>query len=218
MLSFVQKHGYNVHSQNGEDGIILECLLRMDYWPGHAVEIGANDGLWMSNTRNILERGASGEMPRWSGLLVESDFALYQRCVGNWKDNRSVRVQCCHVNGTNINAFVDDRCDVFSSDTDGADYEIFAGLKAKPKIVIVEIDSGYPPDESIFNRDGAASYRPMVELGIEKGYFLLCHTGNIVFVVNEYRHLFPEIVGDGLTNSELYFNTSWLPAKALEAA
>ena len=80
--------------------------------------------------------------------------------------------------------------------------------------MIVEIDSSYSPEFIGFNPDGAGTYRNTVELGIEKGYFLLCHTGNLVFVANEYRELFPEIEGDGLSNAELYFKRDWLKEKA----
>lgn len=215
MIEFVSKYGYNAYSQNREDGVIMECLLRMDYWPGHAVEIGGNDGRWMSNTCNLLNpHGIPGKPQPWTVLFVEADYDLYLKCKANHADNPRVRVQCCHVDGKNINVFVDERCDVFSSDTDGADYEIFKGLKSKPKIVIVEIDSSIPPGQEGFNSDGAAGYRTMAELGISKGYFLLCHTGNLVFVDKKYRELFPEIIGDGLSNSHLYFNQSWLKKEA----
>ena len=52
----------------------------------------------------------------------------------------------------------------------------------------------------------------MVELAIEKGYFLLCHTGNLVFMDKQYKKLFPEIKGDGLKNAEQYFKRDWLKA------
>jgi hypothetical protein len=47
-------------------------------------------------------------------------------------------------------------------------------------------------------------------LGISKGYFLLAHHGNCIFVHNVYRELFPEIVADGVENSADYFSTAWL--------
>lgn len=219
MIEFANKYARNIlFSQNGEEGVLLECRHRIDLRYGHAVEVGGNDGVFCSNIAYLLTHG-------WGGLFVESDYNLHLRSVANWKvmareshDNshltRPVRHQCCHVDGININAFVDDSCDVLSTDTDGADYEIFRGLKAKPKIIIVEIDSSIPPGDEGFNSDGAAGYRTMTELGIEKGYFLLCHTGNLVFVDNQYRKLFPEIVGDGLSNAHLYFNQSWLKKEA----
>lgn len=210
MITFVNKYAANhVHSQNGEEGILEECLFRIrdPRRDVHCVEIGANDGRFCSNTAHLIEQGASG-------LMVESDWNLYQQCKANWQHNGRVRVQCCHVDSDNINAFVDDSCDVLSTDTDGADYQIFQGLQAKPKIVIVEIDSSIPPNLNEFNSGGGAGYMPMVQLGIEKGYFLLCHTGNLVFVGEQYRDLFPEIQGDPFVESELYFNRGWLKKEA----
>lgn len=205
MLSFLSKYASNTHSQNGEDGILREALRRIGLTEGHAVEIGANDGLWLSNTRHLIEQG-------WTGLYVEADFELYKRCVQNWSFTGQVRSQCSRVDGRNVNAFVDERCMVLSLDTDGSDYDIFKGLLAKPAIVIVEIDSSYPPDYVGFNSDGAGTYRNTTELGLSKGYFLLCHTGNLVMVDTTYRHLFPEIECDGLSNAEAYFNNAWIVA------
>lgn len=214
MLSFLKKYGANVHSQNSEDGVIAECVQRIGYLlcgdpvhflrSLHCVEVGAADGFWMSNTRNLIEHGASG-------LMVESDFIRYQQCVENWKHNPRVRCQCSHVDGNNVNAFVDDRCDVFSTDTDGGDYEIFKGLKAKPKIVIIEIDSSIPPDQRGFNSDGGAGYLEMILLAYRKGYTVLCHTGNLVLIRGDLAELFPEIKGtSALSDWDLYFNRSWL--------
>lgn len=211
MLDFLYKYRKDYFaSQNGEEGIILECLERLYFHvnKGHAVEIGGHDGLYCSNIAYLLlNRG-------WSGLFVETDYSLYQRCVENWKVNPRVRCQCSHVNGKNINAFVKNNCDLLSLDTDGGDYEIFDGLQAKPKIVIVEIDSSLNPEFASFNSDGGANYFAMTLLGITKGYFLLCHTGNLIFVDEKYRGLFPEIVGDPLVDIDRYFNRAWLKEAA----
>ena len=224
MLSFLNKYGYNVHSQNGEDGILAEALGRLGYEAsrlpdedgvtidvarrvGYSVEIGGNDGQWMSNTRLLIDHG-------WSGLFVESDYDLYLKCKENWEHNPKVKAQCARVDENNVNAFVDGRCDLLSLDTDGSDYRIFAGLKAKPKIVILEIDSSLLPNDPSFNRDGAAGYFRGVELGLEKGYFLLCHTGNLIFVDEQYKHLFPEVNKHPLIDSEFYFNRGWIKENA----
>jgi len=208
MLSFANKYGYNVHSQNNEDGIILEACRRIDLTVGHAVEIGGNDGQWMSNTRLLIERG-------FSGTFVEADYSLYLKCVANWAHNPKVHCVCSRVGADNINAFVDESCDVLSLDTDGSDYKIFQGLKAKPKIVIVEIDSSIPPDVDGFNSEGGAGYKPMVELGHDKGYRLLCHIGNLILIDKQFKDLFPEIKGrHPLIEAEHYFNRSWLKEDA----
>jgi hypothetical protein len=211
VLTFLQKYGANVHSQNLEDGIIQECVRRIPDLNHVCVEVGANDGLWLSNTRLLIEQG-------WSGRMIESDFRLWGQCSANWKHNPKVKCTCSRVDGDNVNAFIDDSCDVLSLDTDGSDYEIFKGLRAKPKIVIVEVDSSIPPGDEGFNSEGGASYRTMLKLAIERGYFLLCHTGNLILVDSAYRHLFPEIVGDGLSNASDYFCCNWLQTARVGAA
>lgn len=199
-----------MYSQNGEEGILAECQRRgINIF--HCVEIGGHDGRFCSNTALVIE----SDIRVVTGLFVEADYGLYLKCCSNWKHNNLVRCQCSRVDEKNINAFVGDDCDLLSLDTDGSDYLIFDGLKAKPKIVIVEIDSSLNPDFSSFNNDGAANYFAMTLLGITKGYFLLCHTGNCVFIDQQYEHLFPEIDLDPLTNIEAYFNPAWLKVETV---
>lgn len=213
MLDFINKYARNEwFSQNGEEGVLRECLTRMGTGKGHAVEIGGANGFYCSNTAALVDGQLLGT--QWTGLMVEADHRMYQECKANWAEYDGMRVQCSRVDGKNVNAFVDDSCDVLSLDTDGGDYRIFIGLKARPKIVIIEIDSSIPPDKDAFNSDGGAGYRPMVNLGIEKGYFLLGHTGNLVLLDKQYKQLFPEVKGHPLLESELYFNRSWLKEEA----
>lgn len=215
MLNFLHKYAKNyVYSQNGEEGVLLECITRLEgafrMNRGHAVEIGGNDGRYCSNTALLLQQHG------WSGLFVEADYSLYLQSKKNWNHlGLNVRHQCSRVDARNINAFVDDTCDLLSLDTDGSDYRIFHGLQAKPKIVIMEIDSSIPPNDPSFNVDGAAGYFRGVELGLEKGYFLLCHTGNLILIDEQYKHLFPEVKSKHpLIDSEVYFNRAWLKGEA----
>ncbi len=204
MLDFVSRYGGNlIYSQNGEEKLLIECLRRLNINKGHCVEIGGSDGHFCSNTALLIERG-------FSGVFIETEWPLYLKCQANWSHRKDVKCVCSRVDGHNVNAFVKDECDVLSIDTDGADYEIFKGLKAKPKIVIVEIDSSIPPDRNEFNADGGAGYLPMLNLGIQKGYFLLCHTGNMIFIDTQFRVLFPEVDKYPIWVSEHYFNRSWL--------
>lgn len=205
MLDFLYEYRKDYFaSQNGEEGILIEVVRRLGIDEGKCVEIGGSDGLYCSNTALLIKDHL------WRGLFVETDYALYQQCASNWKDNPRVCCQCSHVDGRNVNAFVRDDCDLASFDTDGNDYFIFDGLQAKPKIVIVEIDSSLNPEFASFNSAGGANYFAMTLLGITKGYFLLCHTGNLIFVDEKYRELFPEIVGNPLVDIEKYFNWAWL--------
>jgi hypothetical protein len=205
MLNFLRQYARNYKfSQNGEEGVLLEALVRLNQNQGYCVEIGGSDGLFCSNTALLLENVG------WSGLFAESDYNLYLKCKENWQDNPRVRCQCSRVDARNVNAFVDERCDLLSLDTDGSDYAIFCGMKARPKIVIVEIDSSIePPDERV-NPDGGVGYWAMTVAALERGYFILCHTGNLVLVRQDYGHLFPECEPHPLLEWELYFNRSWL--------
>ncbi len=204
MLSFYNKYAKDlVYSQNGEEGLLAEVLKRLKIDKGSCVETGGHNGKWLSNTALLIDKG-------WAGKFIEADYDLWEQCCKNWQGNENVKSVCSFVSADNINAFVDEDCDVLSVDVDGIDFNIFKALEAKPKVVIIEIDSSIPPDADRFNSEGGAGYLPMVKLGIEKGYLLLCHTGNLVFVDKKYRKLFPEIKGDGLKNSEEYFRTNWL--------
>jgi hypothetical protein len=187
MLTFAIKYGKNVYSQQGEDGIINEILLRLKLWNGTCVEFGGHDGYFCSNTRKLIDDG-------WKGFM-------YDMHPG------SPDVICKTITVDNVNDLP--QCEVLSIDTDGPDYEIWSAYKGKPHVVIVEINSGLPPMEEHFSRDKGASYISMLRLGISKGYFLVCHTGNLIFVKNEHRQLFPEILGDGIENHKKYFNTNW---------
>lgn len=189
MVDFVKKHGFNVYSQNGEDGIIKECLKRMNKTTGTACEFGAADGFFCSNTANLKE---------WSRIIYDV--------------NPTGDVKQAEITPENVNDLVPG-VDLLSIDIDGNDYNVWKAYKGKPAIVIIEINSSYPPEAKVINFQGT-SYTPMVQLGISKDYFLLCHTGNLVFVDRKYKKLFPEITGDPLTDTNKYFNKAWLPAKA----
>lgn len=208
MLTFYNKYAKDlVYSQNGEEGLLVEILQRLKIETGHCVEVGGNDGRWLSNTALLINKG-------WTGHFIEADYDLWEKCCKNWEGNDRVKSTCSMANPDNINAFVDETCKVLSIDVDGIDYQIFQALEAKPAVVIIEIDSSIPPDQDRFNNAGGAGYLPMAKLGIEKGYFLLCHTGNLVFVDKKYKKLFPEIKGDGVKNADEYFRTNWLAVTA----
>lgn len=206
MLSFLHQYAKNIScSQNGEEGILAECQKR-GIGIFHCVEIGGHDGRFCSNTALIIE----SDIRVVTGLFVEADFSLYQQCVSNWRHNPLVRYQCSRVDANNINAFVDNSCDLLSLDTDGSDYEIFCAMKARPKIVIVEIDSSIKPPSEQVNADGGVSYWAMTVAALERGYMLVAHTGNLILVQQEYGHLFPECAPHPLLEWELYFNRAWL--------
>lgn len=210
MISFFNTYGKNiVFSQNGEEGILLECLKRMKIETGHAVEIGGHNGRFCSNTALLLRDYG------WSGKFVEADFDLWQQCCSNWQAHKDrVKSVCSMVGPENIDAFVDDTCVVCSIDVDGNDVAIFRAMTARPAIVIIEINSGFRPDVEHESMQQGSSYLTAAKAAIEKGYFVLCHSGNLILVDKKHKKLFPEIKGNGIDNVDLYFRTDWLKKTA----
>jgi hypothetical protein len=188
MKEFAKSYGFNVHSQNGEDGIIQECLTRIGLGKGVAVEFGGADGFFCSNTAFLRDAG-------WNVFMYDLQASKYV-------EQRTITPE-------NVNELP--KCDVLSIDIDGNDYAVWREYEGKPAIVVIEINSSYKPGVYIISDPAhGTSYTPMVELAMSKGYFLLCHTGNLIFIDNKYRKLFPEIKKDGLQNSEDYFKTDWV--------
>lgn len=187
-LDFVKRFASNTHSQNGEDGIIAEVLKRAKMNKGTAVEFGGADGFFCSNTALLRENG-------WKVFMYDL------RACPPYVEEKVITKE-------NINELP--ACNVLSIDVDGEDLELWQAYKGKPDIVIIEINSSLPPMTRHYSKERGSAYVNMVTLGIEKGYFLLCHTGNLIFLLDKYRPLFPEIIGDGLKNHEQYFNTNWL--------
>lgn len=206
MKQFTNKYSDSgKYSQQGEQGIIDEIIKRLKIQsPGTCAEFGAANGQYCSNTVHLIEQG-------WHGTLIESNPVSFKSLIDN-TINLNVKLHHGFVTVANINELLQQELDVLSIDTDGIDYSLWQAYTGDAKIVVVEINSGIKPveNEPVNDEVNGTAYKPMVELGIQKEYFLVCHTGNLVFVQNKYRKLFPEIAGDGLINADEYFNTSWL--------
>lgn len=202
MLEFAKKYGFNKFSQNGEDGIIEQALQRIGLFHGRCVEFGAADGTFCSNTAKLLNEG-------WSGKLIEGDEMLFSQMLNNKKLPDTVDKENAFVTPENVNHLVGE-CDLLSIDIDGNDYEVWKAYTHKPAIVIIEINSSFHPEVYHFSKEQGCSYAMMNKLGESKGYCLLCHTGNMVFVDSKYKKKFPELTLDPITNHTKYFNDSWL--------
>lgn len=194
MLTFYEKYNRNIYSQNGEDGIIEECLKRikpMAGWigKGYAAEFGAPTWEFCSNTAYLSDQGWTVKM-----------FDL------NPQDSRIEKIE---ITADNVNEKIGSP-EVLSIDCDGPDYHIWKAYEGKPAIVITEINSSIPPTVDEIPGPKGSSFKSMMELAIGKGYFLVAHTGNLVLVRNEYKDLFPEMTGNPIRDHELYFNKSFL--------
>src|SRR5438552_3953707 len=82
--TWLLEHQRNVHSQAGEDGIvgqILETIPENDKW---CVEFGAWDGLFLTNTRNLIESKG------YSAVLIEPDKSRFRDLQRNYSRHNNV--------------------------------------------------------------------------------------------------------------------------------
>ncbi len=189
MLTFAKKYGFNVHSQNNEDGIIEECISRIMPTIHTAVEIGAPTWEFCSNTAYLADKG-------W-------DITMYDISPND------PRVISKEITPENINQIGIPT--VLSIDIDNNDYHVWKAYESHPDIVIIEINSSIKPGIEMIPGDMGASYSSMVRLGLDKGYNLIAHTGNLIWVLNKHISRFPEFAGfHPLKDHHLFFNTSFL--------
>lgn len=184
-MEFTEKYSWKIHSQNGEEGILEEILRRIDKSVGISVEFGAPNETYCSNTYFLKERG-------WVTHFFDSN-------------PESPNVTKKLITTENINELP--LCTVLSIDTDGCDYELWARYTHKPDVVIIEIDSSLDPEDILQNDDGGVNFRQMLLLGQSKGYFLVAHTGNMIFVLNKYERFFEDIY---YVKDIDKFNRSWI--------
>lgn len=170
------------YSQQGEQGIIDEALKRMKITNGYCAEFGAPTKTYCSNIFHLLEKGYFCE---WFDSDPQEDD-----------------IEKFFITPENVNAILMDEYEVLSIDIDGNDYAVWKAYTGKAKIVVIEINSSLDPDEDHFTPDDGANFSMMNKLAKSKGYELLIHTGNLIYVQKEYIHLFPD--------RSTEFNRSWL--------
>ncbi len=189
----------NVSSQYGEDGIIEKALELIGACNGWAVEFGAADGKYCSNTRNLIE--AKG----YSTVLIEADQALFLDLARTYESNAKVIPVNALVGFENHNGLdqllkpfpIPLDFDLLSIDVDGNDYHCWKAVNFyRPKIVVIEFNPTIPnsvvfiqsPDMHVSQ---GSSISAIDALAKSKGYELIATTfANAVFVDRKYYNLF----------------------------
>ena len=186
----------NVYSQNGEDGILKEILLRLGklHSANTFVEFGAWDGVYLSNTFAALGLSLhskaiyiEGDTEKFNDLLDTKSRFTNIIAINKWVDYSSDSKNSFD-NILSKEDFPID-FDVLSIDIDSYDLEVWDSIKLyKPKIVIIEINSNYPPGVMFTHLDSGhgCSFTAALELGNSKGYSLICHTGNLIFMRTDF--------------------------------
>lgn len=88
---FYNTYSKNIYSQNGEDGIIEEILKRLNINNGWVCEFGAWDGIYLSNTFNLVKKG-------FNAVFIEGDVDRYKDLLTTANEYKNI---------IPINAFVD---------------------------------------------------------------------------------------------------------------
>lgn len=192
-MSQLLKYRKNIHSQSGEDGVIIEIFRRLNIMPQWVCEFGACDGKHLSNTFLWVQNGASAV---YIEALEERRDGLYNTC----KEYPKIIPLICLVEAEGENSLdnilmktpIPFDFDILSIDIDSYDYQVWKGFENyKPKVVVIEINSGIEPTIQTHIHDEnhqGTSFLPMIRLGFEKGYTLVAHTGNLIFVRNNLVH------------------------------
>lgn len=191
----LKTYSKNVYSQFGEDGIIEEILNRIarvapvDHW---CVEFGAWDGIYLSNTCNLIRNKG------YKAVLIEGNPAKYRDLCRNLPSPDIIKI-CQFVTFEGDAALdailkqspIPGDFDFLSIDIDGCDYFIFESLtEYRPKLVCVEFNSTIPNEVDYvqpkdFSVMRGSSPKALVRLAVRKGYALVAATECNLFFARE---------------------------------
>lgn len=169
---------FNLYSQFGEDSIIKALFDRIGASNKWALEVGAHDGIFMSNTRRLIETEG------WGAVLIEMDDEQYQHLAENYRDNDRVFTVHRKIDGdSTIDSIIDilgvhPAMDLMVIDIDGQDYWALYDLKATPRVLMVEFspndkDAHFFPERDGEGQAGEQAIRDLLEL---KNYIPICST------------------------------------------
>ena len=185
----------NKYSQYGEDGILEKIFKELDVSEGVFCEFGAWDGIHLSNTYALYEKG-------WSGVYIEGNKKRFKDLTKNITDSSSKLV--CHyveVNGDrsldnllNLSGMFsyDTALDLLSIDIDSDDLSVFKSLKNfRPTVLVIEYNPTIPLDVEYTNPKGenkGNSARSIVNFATSQKYILISVTDtNLIFIAAEKK-------------------------------
>ena len=202
------------YSQNGEDGVIRELLKRLKLNKLEVCEFGAWDGIHLSNTFNLIKNHSAkavlieGNDKRFKDLLKTAEIYKNITPVKAFIDTKENLLDVVL-----SNTFLKKDFDILSIDIESNDLEIWESLKNyMPKIVIIEIQSHILPgkiERYNLKKRTYNSFTSMINVGTNKGYTPVAHTGNLFFVRNDYLDKV-NLEKDLIENSENLFIRDWV--------
>jgi hypothetical protein len=145
----LNRYEQQVYSQNGEDGVIAEVFRRIGTASRTFIEIGVGDGL-ENNTTHLLLQG-------WHGCWVEAEARSVARIRASFEPQlRTGQLKLAQslVTAENIaetlrSLEAPSEPDLLSIDIDRNTWFVWQALAhVKARLVVVEYNALYPPDES----------------------------------------------------------------------
>lgn len=191
-------HELQIHSQNGEDGIILYLLSRTGTSSRRLAEIGIGDGSECNSANLLINWG-------WSGVLIEGSETGAASASALHRNRLEVSVINAFVTAENANDLLGNQTiDLLSIDIDGNDYWVWRSIESLPRVMIVEYNASLGPTRSVtipykptFDYTTASDHRlyhgaslaALAKLGRERGMALVgCDSRgvNAFFVQREF--------------------------------
>ncbi len=201
----------NFHSQTGQDGILAEIFRRISISKGTFVEFGAWDGLYLSNTRWLYEKG-------WDGVFIEGDDKKYAELTSLYKNTNT---RCLHamvgasknncLSETLRNVVDTDDINLVSIDVDGMDLDIFESMGFKPDVVVLEGGFNFSPFLNAAIPDSVAHLnlqQPLYqinEIARKMDYSIVCFYQDSYLIRNDHIHKFPSFDIVTLYRDAFYF-------------
>jgi len=183
------KYSKNFYSQNGEGGVIAQILkeIKADFNDLTVCEFGASDGITYSNTFALIKKFNA------KAIYIEGSKKLFRKLKQlTIKYPKIIAInKYVKYNGKNsldniLSKYqLKKKFDLLSIDIDSYDLKVWENFKTlKPKIVIIEINSNLGPNIAQYHGHGKIgnSFFSTLKVGRAKGYALVNHYGNLIFV------------------------------------
>ena len=217
MLSKFKK---NIYSENGEDGVLRQLLNRLNIKKnGWCCEFGAWDGKVGSNTFNLVKNSNFKAVYIESNQKKFKDLKKTERKYPNILSINKTIDKNKNSNNSLTKVLEETQIpidfEVLSIDIDSYDLDVWETLeKYRPKIVVIEMNSSIKP--GIIQRhdknNQGNSFSATVNVGKKKGYILVCHTGNCIFLRDDLKNKI-DYDKNLLNNPNILFDKSWLNKK-----
>lgn len=180
----------NVHSQAGEDGYIKAIFEKIGCVNKWCFEIGASDGLSLSNTAALIDGG-------WNALLIEQDDESFAFLRKRYDGNPHVFTSNAYVDSDYpLDSVLDSvgaphDIDLGIIDVDEQDFWLWAGMERhRPRVMVVEYGFGRPVDQIPPLRIDRQEPVPQIQAGVNMIHYLGVAKGYTAVAITKYNIIF----------------------------